>query len=87
VYVIVTYDVAEERVQKVLKFLRKHLRWVQNSVFEGYVSEKRLEAIKDGLKKLIDERHDSIHFYKLPHRKTISRRVIGIRKGATEGVV
>ena len=33
-YVVIAYDVNVERVNKVKKFLRKYLNWVQNSLFE-----------------------------------------------------
>ena len=45
-YVVVVYDVGEKRVQKVLKFLRKYLTWIQNSVFEGNVTDAELFKIK-----------------------------------------
>ncbi|MEM3489884.1 MAG: CRISPR-associated endonuclease Cas2, partial [Nitrososphaerota archaeon] len=38
-YVILAYDIGEERVNKVLKICRKYLTWVQNSVFEGDLTE------------------------------------------------
>ncbi|MDK2781745.1 MAG: CRISPR-associated protein Cas2 [Archaeoglobi archaeon] len=34
-YVIIAYDVNVQRVNRVKKFLRMYLNWVQNSVFEG----------------------------------------------------
>lgn len=59
-YVLLVYDIGEKRVAKALKFLRKYLNWIQNSVFEGYVTEAQLYKIKNGLKRLIDEEKDSI---------------------------
>ena len=37
-YVILVYDVGEERVGKVCKYLRRYLPRIQNSVFEGELS-------------------------------------------------
>ena len=34
-YIILVYDIQVERVAKVCKYLRQHLNWIQNSVFEG----------------------------------------------------
>jgi hypothetical protein len=45
-YLILVYDVGQKRVGKVCKTLRKHLNWVQNSVFEGEVSEADLRKIQ-----------------------------------------
>lgn len=47
-YIVVVYDVGVERVNKVKKFLRMHLNWVQNSVFEGEVTLAEFERIKEG---------------------------------------
>ena len=55
-YVILVYDVGEERVGKVCKYLRRYLPRVQNSVFEGDLPESKLEAMKAGLGKLLTDR-------------------------------
>ncbi len=33
-YCIITYDVGEERVNRVRKILKRYLNWVQNSVLK-----------------------------------------------------
>jgi CRISPR-associated endonuclease Cas2 len=38
-YVLIVYDVEVKKVTKVHKFLKLHLHWVQNSVFEGELTE------------------------------------------------
>lgn len=76
---IVVYDVEEKRVQKVLKFLRRYLNWVQNSVFEGEITYTEFKEIKQGLKKIIKPETDSVIFYKLkdaPYEK----EVLGVEK-------
>ena len=62
-YFIVTYDVGEERLNKVRKILRKYFIWVQNSVFEGEISEAKLEKCIYELKSVMDENYDSVYFY------------------------
>lgn len=44
-YVILVYDFGEKRVNKMLKLCRKYLNWIQNSVFEGEISEVRLKEL------------------------------------------
>ena len=44
-YVIIVYDINVDRVNKVKSFLRQHLFWIQNSVFEGDVTESEFEVI------------------------------------------
>ena len=38
-YVILVYDVDQKRTAKMLKLCRRYLSWIQNSVFEGEISE------------------------------------------------
>jgi len=54
-YVILVYDCGERRVAKMLKLCRKYLNWIQNSVFEGEISEVRLKELLSSAKKFIDE--------------------------------
>ena len=84
-YVVIVYDVSVERVNRVKKFLRRHLHWVQNSVFEGEVTRAELERIKAGLRELIDEEGDSIVIYKL--RSMPDREVIGVEKNPLEDII
>jgi CRISPR-associated protein Cas2 len=44
-YVILVYDVNEKRVAKMLKLCRRYLNWIQNSVFEGEISEVKLKEL------------------------------------------
>ena len=59
-YVIVVYDVGEKRVGKMLKLCRQYLCWIQNSVFEGALSEAKLRELKLKIKGIIDPSEDSI---------------------------
>ena len=60
-YVIVVYDVGEKRVGKMLKLCRQYLCWIQNSVFEGELSEAKLRELKLKIKGIIDPSEDSIN--------------------------
>jgi CRISPR-associated protein Cas2 len=84
-YVVVVYDVSVERVNKVKKFLRQHLHWVQNSVFEGEVTRAEFGRIKEGIKELIDEDEDSVVIYKL--RSGPKREIIGVEKNPLEDII
>ncbi|MCS6815798.1 MAG: CRISPR-associated endonuclease Cas2 [Blastocatellia bacterium] len=86
-YVVLVYDVEQERVGKVCQFLRRYLHWVQNSAFEGELSEAQLERVKLGLKGLIDEERDSIYLYILRDARWMRKEVIGRIKGDTESVI
>lgn len=80
-FVIMVYDIGERRVQKVLKTARKYLYWVQNSVFEGEITNANYIKLKGELKKIIDKDYDSILFYTFRTTKYSSRENIGVIKG------
>jgi CRISPR-associated protein Cas2 len=84
-YVIVVYDVDVKRVTKVHRFLRTHLHWRQNSVFEGEVTRAQLYEIKRTLENLIDE-GDSVLIYELPS-SNFTLHVIGTDKSPVEEVI
>ncbi len=79
-YVIIVYDIGVDRVNKVKAFLRQYLFWIQNSVFEGDLSESEFEEVYNGLKKIIDDDADSIIIYKLRMQELLNREVLGIEK-------
>jgi CRISPR-associated protein Cas2 len=86
-YLIIAYDVNVERVNRVKKFLRKYLTWIQNSLFEGEATEATLEEIKMGLKEIIDEKEDMIVIYRFRSEKLFKREVIGTEKNPIEEVI
>lgn len=86
-FVIMVYDIAEERVTKVLKIGRKYLNWVQNSVLEGDLTRAQLERLKSELQQVIDCEVDSIIFYKLRTKSYFQREVIGIEKSVGENIL
>ncbi len=68
-YVILVYDVGVERVNKVRKFLREYLNWMQNSVFEGELTKAEYRIVCDRLKSLIEKDSDSVRIYRLKSEK------------------
>ena len=82
-YAILVYDVGEERIEKVRKFLRQYMYWIQNSVFEGEISEYELKIIQQNVSKMIDE-NDSVLIYIFRSEKEFKKLVIGSVKGKTD---
>jgi CRISPR-associated protein Cas2 len=85
-YLIVTYDINEERVNKVRKILRRYLNWVQNSVFEGEITEAKLEKCKMELSFVIDKDEDSIYFYLIENKNNVNKSTLGIDKNITDNI-
>jgi len=83
-FVILVYDVEQKRVAKVLKTCRKYLYWVQNSVFEGEITEANLIKLKSELMGIIDEEKDSIIIYRFRTTKYSAVEIIGIQKGGQD---
>jgi len=87
VYLIVVYGINVNRIDAVRKFLKTYLTWIQNSVFEGEVSESQFAEIKTTVKDLIDEKQDSVIFYKLKSRKLVDKETIGTSKGEVMNII
>ncbi|HIP92572.1 MAG TPA: CRISPR-associated endonuclease Cas2 [Thermotoga sp.] len=79
-FVILTYDFNEKRVQKALKICRKYLKWVQNSVFEGNITLSKLEILKDELSNIMDKNEDSVRIYILKDERFVNKEMIGFVK-------
>ena len=86
-YVIIVYDINVDRVNKVKSFLRQHLYWIQNSVFEGEVTDSEFQIIHNGLIEIIDEEVDSIIIYKLRMAELLNREVLGIEKSPIDEIL
>jgi CRISPR-associated protein Cas2 len=83
-FVIVVYDVEEKRVTRVLKYLREYLNWVQNSVFEGELTDGKYKEMEIGLKKKINIENDSVIIYQFEDESRVEKKIIGTEKGGTE---
>lgn len=86
-YYIVVYDVNVDRVQKMLKLMREYLNHVQNSVFEGELTDAQLAELKDAALELMDEEEDSIIIYRVGSKRWSSREVLGIEKHSADNFI
>lgn len=76
-YVIAVYDVGQKRVGKMLKLCRRYLNWIQNSVFEGEISEVRLLELKNKAIDIMDEETDSLIIFKTRQEKWLEKEIVG----------
>lgn len=86
-YVIIAYDIGIERLDAVRRILKQYLTWVQNSAFEGELSEGKLEEIRLKVNTVIDPDVDSIVVYSVDNPLWIKRRIWGREKGAPESIL
>lgn len=79
-YIIAVYDIGEKRVGKMLKLCRQYLNWIQNSVFEGEITEVKLEELKIKAKRIMKEEDDSLIFFKSRQERWLEKEVVGKEK-------
>lgn len=83
-YAIIVYDIGQERVARVCKSLRRRLTWVQNSVFEGEISEADFQKIKADLSRIIEPERDSVLIYCIQNPRGWEKRVLGQERATTD---
>ena len=83
-YIIAVYDIGEKRVGKMLKLCRQYLTWIQNSVFEGKISEVQLKELTLRAKEIMDEKSDSLIFFKSRVERWLDKEIVGKERGSTD---
>lgn len=82
-YVILVYDIGEKRVGKMLKLCRKYLSWIQNSVFEGEITEVKLKELKIKASMIMEDKTDSLIIFKSRDEKWLDKEIVGKERGET----
>lgn len=83
-YIILVYDIGEKRVGKMLKLCRKYLNWIQNSVFEGEITEVKLKELIFSAKKIMDLEKDSLILFKTRQERWLDKEIIGMEKSEVD---
>jgi len=86
-YVVLVYDISgEEGGQKVLgkvfKTCKKYLIHIQNSVFEGEITEAQIVKLNAELDKLIRKNLDSVIIFKSRNERWLSKEFWGKKDDA-----
>lgn len=79
-YIIAMYDVGQKRVGKMLKLCRQYLNWIQNSVFEGEITEVKLLELKHKAMQIMDEETDSLIIFKTRQEKWLDKEIVGCER-------
>jgi len=85
--VIIVYDVGVERVAKICQYLRRSMDWVQNSVFEGELTDAEYKRIQHDLKGLIEAEDDSVRLYTFRTKEQVNVEILGVEKADTRCIV
>lgn len=83
-YVIAVYDVEQTRTAKMLKLCRRYLHWIQNSVFEGEITEAKLQELIHKARLLMDPETDSLIIFSSMNEQWLDKQVIGKEKSETD---
>jgi CRISPR-associated protein Cas2 len=76
-YIILVYDIGEKRVGKMLKLCRRYLNWIQNSVFEGEISEVKLKELIAKAESIMNKEFDSVIIFKARQEKWLEKQIVG----------
>ena len=79
-YIILVYDIGQKRVGKMLKLCRRYLNWIQNSVFEGEITEVKLKTLLVEAKNIMNKHEDSLIIFKSREERWLEKVVVGIEK-------
>jgi len=79
-YIILVYDIGEKRVGKMLKLCRRYVNWIQNSVFEGEISEVQLKELTAQARRIMDEETDSLIIFKSRQERWLDKEVVGCER-------
>ncbi|MEJ7740531.1 MAG: CRISPR-associated endonuclease Cas2 [Chitinophagaceae bacterium] len=86
-YVILVYDIEEKRVGKMLKLCRRYLNWIQNSVFEGELTDVKLKELLSEVVKIMIADKDSLIIFKSRQEKWLEKVVIGKEKNELDNML
>jgi CRISPR-associated protein Cas2 len=74
----------EKRVGKMLKLCRRYLNWIQNSVFEGEITDVKMKELLIHTKKIMRQDEDSIIIFKSRDQKWLEKEVYGKEKNSLD---
>jgi len=70
-----------------LKLCRQYLNWIQNSVFEGELSEVKLKELLHKARLMMDIEKDSIIVFSSRQEKWLEKQVIGKEKNELDNFI
>lgn len=83
-YVILVYDMGQKRVGKMLKLCRRYLNWIQNSVFEGEMTEVQLKELLHEARRIMKEDEDSLILFKNRDQRWLEKEIVGQERQSTD---
>ena len=85
-YIILVYDInleeneGQKNLRRVFKTCKKYLVHIQNSVFEGDISEAAMLKLEKEIKRYIRKEMDSVIVFKSRNQKWLDEKFLGKMK-------
>jgi CRISPR-associated protein Cas2 len=91
-YVVLVYDIkTDEGGQKILsktfKTCKRYLSHIQNSVFEGELSNSQIVKLEYELKDIIRQSKDSIIIFKSRNERWLEKEMWGLKEDKTSNFI
>lgn len=86
-YYLIVYDVDVKRVNKLHKYLKRYLNWIQNSVFEGELGDADYVAVKKRINEIIDKNTDSVLIFKFRDKYSFEKEVVGKERNPISNII
>ncbi len=86
-YIILVYDMKQQRVGRMLKLCRRYLHWIQNSVFEGEISEVKLAELLAKARIIMKEDEDSLILFKSRTQQWLEKQVVGRERNSLDTIL
>ncbi len=83
-FTIVVYDINVKRTARVMRICKKYLEHVQKSVFEGSITEAKLNKLKKELFRAIVKDEDSIIIFKGRIQENFDIQIIGKERSSID---
>lgn len=86
-YYLIVYDVDVERVNRIHKYLKQYLNWIQNSVFEGELGDADYVKVKKRINEIIDKNSDSVLIFKFRDKYSFEKESIGRERSPVTNIM
>ncbi len=70
-----------------MKLCRMYLHHIQNSVFEGSITESNYNTFINELKSCINETEDSVLIYSFRKKEMFHKKILGIEKNPADNIL
>ena len=67
-----------------LKLCRRYLHWIQNSVFEGQISELKFRELIFEARQIMDEDQDSLIIFSSRNERWLDKQAIGLERNSID---